>query len=395
MLGKKKLLATAVALVGSLAVAGAATAAPPMDTERLRTAVTVDGIMEHQAALEAIANANSSRACRRARPARPVTRPRSTTSSTRWRPRASTSRCSRSRPTSSSSRRRPRSSRSRRTRRLPALRRRERRLVHRRASPVTATSTAPAVAVDFAEPTTTASTSDSGCEADGLRAATSTGKIALLQRGTCDFGLKVENAQAAGAVGAVIFNEGTIGADDRNGVLIPTLAGYDATIPVVGTDYATGRSLVDLAEPATGVTLRVKVDGFVDQDVQTNNVIAETPGGRADRTVVVGGAPRLGVRGPRHQRRRLGRRDDARDRRADGTSSASRRATRCGSSSSAARSRACSARTTTSRSCHEEADPGHLRDARLRHARVAATTRGSSTTATATSRASPARTARA
>ena len=43
----------------------------------------------------------------------------------------------------------------------------------------------------------------------------------------------------------MIFNEGTIGAADRNDVLIPTLAGYDASIPVVGTDYATGRALVD------------------------------------------------------------------------------------------------------------------------------------------------------
>ena len=33
----------------------------------------------------------------------------------------------------------------------------------------------------------------------------------------------------------------------------------------------------------------MKVDGFINEDVQTNNVIAETPGGRADRTVVVGG----------------------------------------------------------------------------------------------------------
>ena len=39
----------------------------------------------------------------------------------------------------------------------------------------------------------------------------------------------------------MIFNEGTIGAPDRNGVLIPTLAGYDVSIPVVGTDYETGR----------------------------------------------------------------------------------------------------------------------------------------------------------
>jgi Zn-dependent M28 family amino/carboxypeptidase len=84
----------------------------------------------------------------------------------------------------------------------------------------------------------------------------------------------------------VIFNEGTIGAPDRNDVLIPTLAGYEVTIPVVGTDYATGRSLVDLGR---WVTLHVKVAGFIREDVETRNVIAETPGGRADRTVAVGG----------------------------------------------------------------------------------------------------------
>jgi Zn-dependent M28 family amino/carboxypeptidase len=148
--------------------------------------------------------------------------------------------------------------------------------------------TAEAVVVDFTEPTTQASASDSGCEASDYDGLDVTGKVVLLQRGTCDFGLKGEIAAAEGAAAAVIFNEGTIGAPDRNDVLIPTLAGYNVTIPVIGTDYATGRSLVDLAN-AGSVTLRVKVDGFINENVKTNNIIAETPGGRADRTVVVGG----------------------------------------------------------------------------------------------------------
>ena len=50
--------AAAVAILVLLAVASLASAAPPTDTSALRNAVTVDGIMEHLAALEAIANAN-------------------------------------------------------------------------------------------------------------------------------------------------------------------------------------------------------------------------------------------------------------------------------------------------------------------------------------------------
>ena len=91
------------------------------------------------------------------------------------------------------------------------------------------------------------------------------------------------------------------------------------------------------------------MDGFINEDVETDNVIAETPGGRADRTVVVGGHLDSVYAGP-------GVNDDG-----SGVStmleppsrcrsSASPRATRSGSSSSAVRSRDCSARTTTSRS---------------------------------------------
>lgn len=287
---KKKHVAAAVAVASSIAVAGAATAAPPTDTSQLRDAVTVAGIMEHQAALEQIANANvfegiptratgtpgheasvenvvakmeaagfdvslqefeadiffEQTAAEFARVAPdPETYPRYDGQTGVW-------------YTASFSGDGD----------LPATE---------------------AAVVDFTEPTNVASASDSGCEAEDFAGGLVTGKIALLQRGTCDFGLKVELAQAAGAVGAVIFNEGTIGAADRNDVLVPTLAGYDATIPVVGTDYATGRELVDMIAGGETVTLRLKVDGFVDQDVITHNVIAETPGGRGDRTVVVGG----------------------------------------------------------------------------------------------------------
>ena len=71
-------------------------------------------------------------------------------------------------------------------------------------------------------------------------------------------------------------------------MLIPTLAGYEVTIPVVGTDYVTGKALVDAVAAGTPTNLYLEVQGIVRQGVDTKNVIAETAGGRADRTVVVG-----------------------------------------------------------------------------------------------------------
>ena len=56
-------------------------------------------------------------------------------------------------------------------------------------------------------PGAAAGTSNSGCEAADFP-ATVTGRIALIQRGTCTFRQKVTNAQAAGAIGVVLFNEG-------------------------------------------------------------------------------------------------------------------------------------------------------------------------------------------
>ena len=72
------------------------------------------------------------------------------------------------------------------------------------------------------------------------------GNIALLQRGTCTFEIKAENAAAAGAVGIVIFNQGNTAAEDRNNIPAVTLTANNTSgIPVLGTTYALGVTLAN------------------------------------------------------------------------------------------------------------------------------------------------------
>src|SRR5262245_41286074 len=59
-------------------------------------------------------------------------------------------------------------------------------------------------------PPTPTSSSASGCTAADFSGFVP-GRIALIQRGTCSFGVKVLNAKAAGANGVIIFNEGNPG----------------------------------------------------------------------------------------------------------------------------------------------------------------------------------------
>jgi Zn-dependent M28 family amino/carboxypeptidase len=123
-----------------------------------------------------------------------------------------------------------------------------------------------------------ANTSTSGCEAADFATFTP-GNIAIIQRGTCTFALKAQNAEAAGAVGVVIFNEGQPG---RTDAFVGTLGGPGSGIPVVGAAFDVG---VELA--AGGVTVRMFVNA--NSEIRTSaNVIADTPGGRDDRVVVVG-----------------------------------------------------------------------------------------------------------
>jgi Zn-dependent M28 family amino/carboxypeptidase len=119
--------------------------------------------------------------------------------------------------------------------------------------------------------------STSGCEAADF-AALPAGAIALMQRGTCDFGAKAANAAAAGAAGAVIINEGN--APDRQELLLGNL-GTPVGIPVLGAPFALG-------EPLQDATVTIQVDA-ISEIRSTSNVFAELPGTSADQVLMVGG----------------------------------------------------------------------------------------------------------
>ena len=126
-------------------------------------------------------------------------------------------------------------------------------------------------------------TSTSGCEAADFNGFTA-GNIALLQRGTCTFEIKAENAAAAGAVGIVIFNQGNTAGDDRQGIPAVTLSANNTSgIPVIGTTYALGAQLAGLQ----GLRMRVFAN-TLRQELPTFNVIAEKAGATDDNVVMAG-----------------------------------------------------------------------------------------------------------
>jgi hypothetical protein len=105
-------------------------------------------------------------------------------------------------------------------------------------------------------------TTTDGCEAIPIM----TGAIALIDRGTCDFVVKVKNAQNAGAIAVIVAN-------NRDGDSVQSMGGADATItiPSVFVSQNSGTTLksrvpvsglVRLADPAP-----LSRDGDVDADI--------------------------------------------------------------------------------------------------------------------------------
>ena len=142
-------------------------------------------------------------------------------------------------------------------------------------------------------PPTPTPSSASGCSASDFTAFVP-GRIALIQRGTCFLGVKVLNAQAAGASGVILFNEGNPG---RTGLLIGTLfnaAGtpFIPTIPVAFTTFAVGQDLYNQYQSAVQAstplpTMNLSIDAIIDPNRTDWNVIADSKGGNKNHVVVV------------------------------------------------------------------------------------------------------------
>ncbi len=117
--------------------------------------------------------------------------------------------------------------------------------------------------------------STSGCEAADFANFTA-GNVALLQRGTCTFGIKASNAKDAGASAVIVFNEGQPGRTD----VVAGTVGEPVDIPVIGTTFAIGSAL-------DGATVRVSTDTEA-VTKPTRNIVAQTRGGDDGDVVMVG-----------------------------------------------------------------------------------------------------------
>jgi len=115
-----------------------------------------------------------------------------------------------------------------------------------------------------------------GCEAADF-AGFPAGNIALIRRGACTFAIKATNAYDAGASGVVIYN-------NQPGIINGTLGnGFTLNIGVTSVTQVVGDQLA--ATP--GLVLRLKTDTF--RGIATTyNVFAETKTGDANNVVMAG-----------------------------------------------------------------------------------------------------------
>lgn len=108
------------------------------------------------------------------------------------------------------------------------------------------------------------------------------GKIALIQRGAFTFFEKTQNAAAAGAAGAIIFNNGA-------GVINGTL-GSPTDIPVVALSDVDGNSLVTAIEAGIVHEVTIIADTEMEESYSQNVIgtLKASRGNKAAKTIVIG-----------------------------------------------------------------------------------------------------------
>lgn len=284
MRGKRALTAIAVGaltVTGLTVSTGPAVAVDDVNTKKIRKAVTVGGILEHERVLQRIANRNGG------------TRASGTPgykASKRYVKRTL---------------RRAGYNVSQQSFRFPFF---------RELAPATLRQTAPnpttyetgtfqfsgsgdvtgtLVPIDVTIPPPAEPGSTSGCEPSDFPPAPAEPSIALIQRGSCAFGDKAANAEAAGYDAAIIFNEGQAG---RTDLVIGTL-GRVVGIPVVGLSFDDGAALYQQLQ-AGDVELQVTTSTENDLNAKTWNVFAQTRKGDRKNTIVVGAHLDSVVEGP-------------------------------------------------------------------------------------------------
>ena len=139
-------------------------------------------------------------------------------------------------------------------------------------------------------PPTPTPTSASGCTSADF-SDFHAGNIALIQRGSCNFGVKIQNAEAAKASGVIIFNEGNTNPDRTGlqGIAIVDAAGntFVPDIPVASVTFAIGKSLYDEYNSGHAPVVSLKIEATVDPNRLDWNVIADSKGGDKNHVVVV------------------------------------------------------------------------------------------------------------
>lgn len=122
--------------------------------------------------------------------------------------------------------------------------------------------------------------SNLGCDAADFP-TTVAGQIAFISRGTCTFAIKATNAKAAGASGAVIYNNVPLQP------LSGTLGGDGDYAPVVGVTQEIGNDLLSkIGNGTVAATLSINA---IRENRTNYNVIAETKQGDHKNVLMLGG----------------------------------------------------------------------------------------------------------